>query len=327
MVTKSIGPDPLARELAAANQPQSEDTSVSSVLASLSASQLAVPKQRPGRPAPDNSLTQVAAVEPQQVPEQEPAQTSQERQLDAQSILASIRRPPAEVPASIQTASVSTGEVDQLNARIRSSLTRQRSLSAAAKAAEQQANIQLASALAAVPVTTPASRVLNEPVASESPTESKTPILDSVALANSQQAKDLVRKTMAALSASRSTTPTFRNPSVANTAAVTVPNTRPATEEEAITASVEVQTAQAGSELELGDLEGNLVKLWAVAETTRIGPLAQLTAPRYIQGTRRLTPSEVYSSGFGEKSGRLRADRFTGRALQRVAFANLKSFN
>jgi len=91
-----------------------------------------------------------------------------------------------------------------------------------------------------------------------------------------------------------------------------------------------VKTATASrmrAELSLGNLDGGRVKTWAIVESTRVGPVAQLIAPKYAQGTRRPAPKSVFSHGFGEPGPRLRADRFTGRALTRVAFAHFSSLN
>ncbi|MEL6968032.1 MAG: DUF882 domain-containing protein [Pseudomonadota bacterium] len=90
--------------------------------------------------------------------------------------------------------------------------------------------------------------------------------------------------------------------------------------------AVEVD-ARMQAELRLGNLNGKTVKTWAVVESTRIGPIAVLTAPTYSQSTRRAAPSSVFSHGFGEPGPRLRADRFTGKALTRVAFAHFAALN
>ncbi|MDD9908433.1 MAG: DUF882 domain-containing protein [Ahrensia sp.] len=79
------------------------------------------------------------------------------------------------------------------------------------------------------------------------------------------------------------------------------------------------------SELALGDLDGNAVKEWAVATSTRIGPLAQLRAPTYKSSVTRLAPNHVLGDGFTNKRQAIRADRFTGKSLARTAFARLAS--
>ncbi|MGC1503826.1 MAG: hypothetical protein WA782_06750, partial [Sulfitobacter sp.] len=76
------------------------------------------------------------------------------------------------------------------------------------------------------------------------------------------------------------------------------------------------------AELALGDLDGSDVKGWAVSASTRVGPVALLKAPNYREGTRRAAPASVYSVGFAFNRSPLRADRFSGRALTRVAFAH-----
>ena len=81
------------------------------------------------------------------------------------------------------------------------------------------------------------------------------------------------------------------------------------------------------AELQLGDLDGHDVKAWAIAESTRVGPIASLRAPEYDRGTQRAVPTQVYSLGFARQRAPLRADRFTGRALTRVAFADVRLTN
>ena len=80
-------------------------------------------------------------------------------------------------------------------------------------------------------------------------------------------------------------------------------------------------------ELSIGDLDGRSVKFWAVASSTRTGLLASLKALNYKRGAKRAVPSSVYSKGFADERFPLRSDRFSGRALTRVAFAKLGSTN
>ncbi|MEE9375613.1 MAG: DUF882 domain-containing protein [Rhizobiaceae bacterium] len=86
-----------------------------------------------------------------------------------------------------------------------------------------------------------------------------------------------------------------------------------------------IQTGVSGqmkSELKLGNLDGRSVKVWAVASSTRVGLSARLRAPIYKRSTSRAAPASVFSVGFAFKRSPLRADRFSGRALTRVAFAH-----
>ncbi|MEL6701611.1 MAG: hypothetical protein AAFO58_08020, partial [Pseudomonadota bacterium] len=77
----------------------------------------------------------------------------------------------------------------------------------------------------------------------------------------------------------------------------------------------------------LGDLDSRKVKSWAVADSTRTGPLAKLRAPIYKRSTAQATPSRIFSAGFGDSRAPLRADSFTGRAVTRATFARLASLN
>lgn len=353
---KRTGPDPFAREVAASRGNEQNEQSVSTVLASLNVSQLAVPKRRPDTAvesqvaelsvpgadtpasiAPDTITPETIAPETiatvaeplPQIPVSPPPQ------LNEATVLAALQRPAVNLPVPVQKASLSGDDVAQLNERIRSSLVRRQQLSAAANAAEQQANVQLATALGSVSVPKPANRALllqPDRVETQGPSVGSsgtaTPMLDSARLANSQQAKELVQKTMAALAPKRLAVPSRRQLAITNELTLAKPVRRPARPaQKSDLLAGEYASANMTSELELGDLESRLVKLWAVAASTRIGPLAQLTAPRYSQGTRRLAPTAVFSAGFADERSPLRADRFSGRSLKRVAFASLRSLN
>ena len=72
----------------------------------------------------------------------------------------------------------------------------------------------------------------------------------------------------------------------------------------------------------MGDLDGRDVKVWAVATSTRVGPIATLKAPDYRKGPRRILPATVYSAGFASGKRIKRNTGFNGRGLTRVAFAD-----
>ena len=77
------------------------------------------------------------------------------------------------------------------------------------------------------------------------------------------------------------------------------------------------------SDLSLGNLETVSVKAWATAGSIRVGPVAQLRAPAYRMAAASLPTAAVYSSGFVSSHRPLRADRFTGSSLTRLAQATI----
>lgn len=105
---------------------------------------------------------------------------------------------------------------------------------------------------------------------------------------------------------------------------VPVPNAQPAIARPQAIATLAITTTGAesrGSDLVLGDLDGRAVKNWATAETTRFGDLAQLHAPNYRSCHKIPVPAAVFAVGFTTQRISLRADRFTGKALQKLALS------
>ncbi len=76
----------------------------------------------------------------------------------------------------------------------------------------------------------------------------------------------------------------------------------------------------AATTLQLGNLDGEAVKTWALSHSTRIGKLAKLTAPRYL-GVLQNAPIAVSNNGFKEPLRIDRINRFTGQAIKRIEFA------
>ena len=231
-------------------------------------------------------------------------------------------------------------DVEGLKSRITTALAKPRETVAA-----QQANTQLALALSSLPVPkTAASRARLQSsstnnVASQSaaprlavpvpkmPDVQNRPVL-SASLQQptsdpfNEVGKPTLRSRFALTEESADTTASETS------AKVTVPSAKPLPGKKAVGEPVQIDTQKPIlAELSLGDLDGRAVKAWAVAVTTRVGPTANLRAPKYRQGTRRAAPASVYSLGFAFKRAPLRADRFSGRALTRVAFAHFGSRN
>lgn len=71
---------------------------------------------------------------------------------------------------------------------------------------------------------------------------------------------------------------------------------------------------------QLGNLDGESVAGWAISQSTRVGKLAKLTAPRYL-GVLDNAPVSVYGDGFDRSQAINRTNRFSGQAIRRIAFA------
>jgi len=71
---------------------------------------------------------------------------------------------------------------------------------------------------------------------------------------------------------------------------------------------------------QLGNLDGESVAGWAISQSTRVGKLAKLTAPRYL-GVLENTPVSVYGDGFDRSQTINRTNRFSGQAIRRIVFA------
>ncbi len=74
------------------------------------------------------------------------------------------------------------------------------------------------------------------------------------------------------------------------------------------------------SRLKLGNLDGEDVTLWALSRSTRVGSLARLTAPHYL-GILKNAPTAIVNGGFDAPVGFNTANRFSGQAIKRLAFA------
>ena len=321
------GPDPFAMEVAARKAapkpaPQ-EETEEEIVVAAVT-----VPSRRPQLESRDIVLPPAAAPAaiPVPVPSANTATTAQGALAAVdRSILpsglnrsgaspAAVLRPSAELgetqlalvsptaPATtLSSGSLSTGDVEGLKSRIKDALTRQRSLSAAQKSLEDSQNDRLAQQIARIPV----------PAAAPSrPSESRPSDMRSAIEPE---------RVLAALDPPRDdavTAPTLRPRQPVTE--VATPTAAPAA------TSIPVASAAASMtpELKLGNLESDPVKKWAIATSTRVGPIAALTAPSYDSVSRLSAPISVHSNGFTTGAAPLRADRFTGTAYARVAFAN-----
>ena len=331
------GDDPFATEAKVAG-----DAAEAELVTALASGRLAVPVRRPGAVVPETPALAAAT----------------EVALAAPSATTQILRPAAEIPApaaspaAILASAQAPQQTAQLKERVVTALAQQRSNTIAQQAADSlvvprpRAPVQLAALPAqAKPARTlleerlgPKSAPLGatapskplEPVAAASllekvevplPAPAKPAKMDeAVVLAALKRNEDLIR---ARLTEKAENVPE-------STASVPLP--RPITSAasqagglEKTVAPANVELPKMKSELALGDLESYSVKAWAVAATTRIGPIAKLTAPAYKKAVEREAPSTVLGNGFTNERPSIRSDRFMGRSLARIAFAQLAS--
>jgi len=326
------GSDPFATEAEAVGEESAPE-----LVAALAASRLTVPVRRPGAAIPE-----------------EPAVAATELALASPPATNEILRPATEVPlpsaspSAILASAKLPQQTAQLKERVASALTRQRSSTVAQRAAEAlvvrrpQASIQtalletpkqptggsqlearlgpkpstLGSTLPSKPLESPAA--LPTKVKMPLPAAAKPAKLDeAVVLAALKRREGLTRAKLPTLS---------ERPAAETSASVPIP--RPIAAANVDTAKVEAPaptSPKMKSELALGNLDGHSVKVWAVAASTRIGPIAQLQAPAYKKSVEREAPARILGDGFTTKRPTIRSDRFTGRALTRIAFARLAS--
>ncbi len=331
------GDDPFATE---AKEVDTGETNTQ-LVAALSTDRLPVPIRRPRAALPEEQA--IAATEVA---------------LAAPSATTGILRPAVEIPAptsspsAILASAAAPQQAAELREQVVTALAQQRSGTVAQEAARTlavsrpRAPVQLASLQAETDSPQPArlaerlgpkaaplgatqpskpldtaTTILPEKVEVPLPAPAKPAKLDEAAvLAALKRNEKLTRARLseqtdqAAVNAASVPLPRPVEASGAETAKVETPR-KPATTE----------LPKMKSELALGNLEGYSVKVWAVATTTRIGPIAQLTAPTYKKAIEREAPSTVLGNGFSTEHPPIRADRFMGRALTRIAYAQLAS--
>ena len=311
VAAKPAGSDPFALEVAAARKVQADEEKKAAVVvaeegaiedAVVEIAEVTVPRRRPRE--------QVLQVP---VPSVEEPAVNEDRLSPVDATQLALAQPQAETP-SVQAVTAVDNQVsanaarrfsqseeqaiNDLKSRIKTALARQRQLTAAELAVESQAENTLGAQLA---------RLQRAQLSSgrEGIVQNASLVPASLPTENSFQVP----------------TPEWRQEPAAidvveeQVAALPQPQENPVT-----TPSERVIQALEG-ELKLGNLDGRKVREWAVATSTRVGPIAVLSAPQYMQGTRRAAPVSVYSAGFAHNRPPLRADRFSGRALTRVAFA------
>ncbi len=349
---KPKGPDPFSLENKAVGKQPKEDQTVQ---AQLDLGRIAVPRQRPRQSPVADSAVILAAAAPS-TPETVEAPT--QLALAAPAAIPDTLRPSVEIPQASPSPSSSPSssplppqlvgsteaqpEVDALKSRIETALARGRIQTPAETAAELQSNSKLAAAMKYIPVPSkpadnPGSRSVEQPqvtrlalaaipqsaprnvnflVAPNPPKSRPKPVVDSSRFETetpvdptAPSSRPTLSEDLIAASANRLRVPL---PSINP-----IRNDQPAV----IASSGDTTASDEAYALRLGDLDGGSVKKWAVSLSTRVGPGAVLTAPNYRQSTQQIVPKRVFSAGFAAARFALRADRFSGRALTRVAFA------
>ena len=343
---KPTGPDPFSLENNAVdNQSRNSGREDQTLQARLELDRIAVPRQRPPQsPAVDTSVTLAAAsVAPDAV--NAPTQLA----LAAPAAIPETLRPTVEIPeatASLAASPVVQPEMVALKTRIATALARGRTQTPAETAVEMQSNSKLAEAMKYIPVPSkPADNMggplVNRPIERPQVTQLALAAIPQSAPRNvnflvpSNQPETYIKPVV---DSSRfesekpvdPTTPSLR-PALnedlitasANRLRVPLPSVNPISGDQSaiIASSSDTSVTDEAYGLSLGDLDGGSVKKWAVSLSTRVGSAAVLTAPNYRQSTQQIVPNRVYSAGFASARFTLRADRFTGRALTRVAFA------
>lgn len=296
-VKKPSGPDPFSLEIAAAQKAaEKQKREQELVVAAAEIVQPEVPENaelawptKIGVPKrrPVEIVPQVAEITPEQ-----PVVVAIAEPVIQQPVADNVLRPSADIPqvdpVPARFSDTEVEDIGDLKSRIKTALNRQRQKSVVEKALEAQVGLNNGKA-----VTVPTAR-------------------------NVADAKPVLKAALdPVVSKLRPATPTWRaNTQLDTGTKIPVPKIAPQ----------QVIAAVAG-ELDLGDLDGDKVKAWALASSTRIGPLAKLIAPHYDECSRRAAPASVYSAGFANGRAPLRSDRFSGRALTRVAFAYFNTVN
>ncbi len=341
---KPTGPDPFSLENKAADKQQKKSSDEEQILqAQLELDRIAVPRQRPPQsPATDTAVTLAAVASAPEV-----AGAPTQLALAAPAAIPARLRPSVEIPEStIPPASIAARgaqpELVALNSRIETALARGRLQTPAETAAELQSNSKLAEALKYIPVPSkpaenPGSGPINRPqvtqlalaaipqsaprnvsflVPSNQPESGVKPVVDSSRFAHEKPVDPTTPSSRPALSEDLIT-------ASANRLRVPLPSVNPIRSDQpaVIASGGDTPVVDEAYALSLGDLDGGSVKKWAVSLSTRVGPAAALTAPNYRQSTQQIVPNRIYSAGFASARLALRADRFSGRALTRVAFA------
>ncbi len=331
---KKRGPDPFAREVAeakrAAEAKAKAEAEAAQEAQEFAPARVPLPKIRPEPAAPVRQPeTLLAELESKEI-----ANRTQLALLKPAGTNATLR-PSVDVPAAKDLAPQDKKALEALKSRMQTALARQRELSAAERAVESQANN-----------TALASKVQKLLKREVSPERFEQPAVQ-VALAPTSDPKlvnpfDNLRRIAVPTPASRAALVAKAETNAVEAAKVPVPSPAPSVVAKAevskpdpnkpeFVASVKPRAGETvekmTGELKLGDLEGSSVKAWAIAASTRVGPIAALKAPDYEVSTKRLAPAKVYSAGFANDRPPLRSDRFTGRALIRLALADLRSRN
>jgi len=350
---KAKGPDPFSAESAAAKQArlkqeaeklaaeklEAEKLAQETQVAVLVPTRVAVPKRRPNAasttqvalaPVAENKLAPIRATElalatppavrrvlrpAVDVPDASatPSTLTPVPRAQARAVVApTVPVPAAPLPkqpvrAPVVLAKANPNDVTDLAKRTTSALARGRPAARIPTEAETTSNAILANALKSIPVP-------------KSPAKQKELVQLALANATGSSNQSLAKpQWRSSPSEEQSVKKSAEEPET--NLRVPVPTAAPQKPKAVASIATGARTPMVSS-LKLGNLDGRSVKKWAVSQSTRVGLSASLRAPNYKQGTNRAVPSSVYSAGFAFKRAPLRADRFSGKSLTRVAFAH-----
>lgn len=243
------------------------------------------------------------------------------------SLTEPLRPTPATLSAQADDATRTVlsddNKVQDLTRRIETALVEDKKLTPVERAAELQGNTELAEALKSIPV--PSARAQQPAAIQLALSRSVQQTASQSALRAALAAAELSARDGQSVATPSWRSAAFRNQKAISANAFQVPlpsdKSKAAPNKPVLTGFARQSDSLSSEHLSLGDLDGNSVKAWAVSKSTRVGASASLTAPIYEQSTKRAAPHAVYSIGFANIRFPLRSDRFSGRALTRVAFA------
>ena len=295
-----------------------EPTPVPAAEPGLAIAQATRPSLRPRAPIGTGDLAETAAT----VAYAAPAATT------------SLLRPPADIPgvapsakqAPVEVAAIDPAaggardpqaEIDALNARIRSTLSRQRIETTQARERARRENEALKARLASVAAPKRRSFELAAP---QAPAMLATA---AIAPAPAKPAARWVPGRVAVPATATAKVPAKADASQLQVAALSPLATEPRPAVAAKARFVVVAEDAPSAAMRLANLHGRSVKQWAVAPTTRVGPVATMRMPRFERAVHMPAPATVLTQGF-ERKRRLRTDSFTGTASAKASIAPLE---
>ena len=311
-----------AKEKEEADKLKNEEANEKVVLAALAPNRLAVPIKRPGAALTETAKNKLESV------------GTTELALAAPASVTDVLRPSVDVPKKAENevvlAALTPAKADNLKSRVETALARKPVETPALQAAKQA--IVPAEAKPIKPTGPSKADISKLAVAAQSQLNaSKKTQKDALVKQASLEPQKAFKPSIPVQRAVPKAVPQPKKAkleSQVEKARVPVPKIKkPAVDKSVIAAIATGAKTPMKAELTLGNLHGRSVKVWAVALSTRTGSQASLQAPNYKLSAKRPAPASVYSKGFANERFPLRSDRFSGKALTRVAFAHFGTNN